>query len=226
MAVATINWALLLITGSLSLLDLCKYANATLIHTSNYVPFNMWQSGTLSLWLTGKSVGSVKNLRSDSALKRLCRETTTTDDRAARLCLLSSTVWLIQVFVSLSVETCLKVCSLSFLSVSPGTHKKSICKLNCSTRCLWKRRASRCVCCQWTCTRSSFFFLKSRKSNWTEVHFTLQLFGFLQTASKFLWLRPIKFHNCTMTGFICAWQLSDDHFFQGINSVLETFTAL
>lgn len=108
MAVATINWALLLITGSLSLLDLCKYANATLIHTSNYVPFNMWQSGTPSLWLTGKSVGSVKNLRNDSALKRPCRETTTNDDRAARLCLLSSTVWLIQVFVSLSVETCWK----------------------------------------------------------------------------------------------------------------------
>lgn len=108
MAVATINWALLLITGSLSLLDLCKYANATLIHTSNYVPFNMWQSGTPSLWLTGKSVGSVKNLRNDSALKRLRGETTRNDDRAACLCLLSSTVWLIQVFVSLSVETCWK----------------------------------------------------------------------------------------------------------------------
>lgn len=108
MAVATINWALLLITGSLSLLDLCKYANATLIHTSNYVPFNMWQNETLSLWLTGKTVGSVKNLRNDSDLKRLCRDTTTNDGRAARLCLLSSTVWLIQAFVSLSVETCWK----------------------------------------------------------------------------------------------------------------------
>lgn len=59
----------------------------------------------------------------------------------------------------------LKVCSLSFLSVSPGTHKKSICKLNCSTRCLWKRRASRCVCCQWTCTRSSFFEIQKKQLN-------------------------------------------------------------
>lgn len=164
MAVATINWALLLITGSLNLLDLRKYANATLIHTSNYVPFNMWQSGTLSLWLTGKSVGSVKNLRNDSALKRLCRETTTNDDRAARLCLLSSNVWLIQVVVSLSVETCWKYAACP--SVSPGTHKKSICKLNCSTRCLWKRRASRCVGCQWTCTRSSFFLNPKKGTEW------------------------------------------------------------
>lgn len=125
MAVATINWALLLITGSLSLLDLCKYANATLIHTSNYVPFNMWQSGTLSLWLTGKSVGSVKNLRNDSALKRLCRETTTNDDRAARLCLLSSTVWLIQVFVSLSVETCWKYAASPSCLFLPEHTKKA-----------------------------------------------------------------------------------------------------
>lgn len=169
MAVATINWALLLITGSLSLLDLCKYANATLIHTSNYVPFNMWQSGTLSLWLTGKSVGSVKNLRNDSALKRLCRETTTNDGRAARLCLLSSTVWLIQVFVSLSVETCWKYAASPSCLFLPE-HTKSICKLNCSTRCLWKRRASRCVCCQWTCTRSSFFEIQKKQPNETAFY--------------------------------------------------------
>lgn len=90
MVVATINWALLLITESISLLDLCKYANAMLIHTSNYVPLNMWQSGTLSLWLTGKSVGSVKNLSNDSELKWLCRETIMNEDCAARLRLLSS----------------------------------------------------------------------------------------------------------------------------------------
>lgn len=90
MVVATINWALLLITESISLLDLCKYTNAMLIHTSNYVPFNMWQSGTLGLWLTGKSVGSVKNLSNDSELKWLCRETIMNEDCAARLRLLSS----------------------------------------------------------------------------------------------------------------------------------------
>lgn len=217
MAVATINWALLLITGSLSLLDLCKYANATLIHTSNYVPFNMWQSGTLSLWLTGKSVGSVKNLRNDSALKRLCRETTAKDNRAARPCLLSSTVWLIQVFVSLSVETCWKY------AASPS--------------CLFLPEHTKKAYANWIVPPGVFgnvhhgvfavsepargqVFLKSRKSDRMKVHFTLQL-------SRFLWLRPIKFHNCmTMTGFICTWQLSEDHFFQGINSVLETFAAL
>lgn len=225
MAVATINWALLLITGSLSLLDLCKYANATLIHTSNYVPFNMWQSGTLSLWLTGKSVGSVKNLRSDSALKRLCRETTTTDDRAARLCLLSSTVWLIQVFVSLSVETCWKYAASPSCLFLPEHTKKAYANWIVPPG-VFGNAVHHGAFAVSEPARGQVLFLKSRKSNWTEVHFTLQLFGFLQTASKFLWLRPIKFHNCTMTGFICAWQLSDDHFFQGINSVLETFAAL
>lgn len=120
MVVATINWALLLITESISLLDLCKYANAMLIHTSNYVPCNMWQSGTLSLWLTGKSVGSVKNLSSDSDLKWLCRETIMNEDRAACLRLLSSTSSHVCVSFCWNV---LKVCSLSFLSVSPRTRK-------------------------------------------------------------------------------------------------------
>lgn len=158
MVVATINWALLLITESIVLLDLRKYANAMLIHTSNYVLFNMWRSGTLRPWLTGKSIGSVKNLRNDSDLKWLCRAKIMSDERAACLCSLSSPVWLIQVFVSLSVETCWKyAASPSCLPPTPGT-KKGICKWNCSARCLWKWRASRCVCCQSTCTRSSFFF--------------------------------------------------------------------
>lgn len=120
MVVATINWALLLITESISPLDLCKYDNAMLIHTSNYVSFNMWQSGTLSLWLTGKSVGSVENLSSDSDLNWLCRETIMNEDRAARLRLLSSASSGVCVSFCWKV---LKVCSLSFLAVSPQTRK-------------------------------------------------------------------------------------------------------
>ncbi len=50
------NWALLLITEAISLLDLWKYANSMLICTSNDVPFNVWQSGTFTPYETGKLI--------------------------------------------------------------------------------------------------------------------------------------------------------------------------
>lgn len=136
----------------------------------------MWQSGTLSLWLTGKSVGSVKNLSGDSELKWLCRETMMTEDRAARLRPLSST------FASLSVETCWKNAASPSRLFPPN--KKSVCKLNCSTRCLWKWRASRWVCCQWTCTQSRL--LKSRKSSLFSAAASVLLFSELQSLSFFM----------------------------------------
>lgn len=56
MVVAKMNWALLPITEGISPLDLWKYANAILICTSNYVPFNVRQSGTFTLYLNGKFI--------------------------------------------------------------------------------------------------------------------------------------------------------------------------
>lgn len=64
MAVAKINWALWLITEGISFLDLWKYANSMLICTSNYVLFDMWQSGTFTLpdW----KIYSVRRRKNDS----------------------------------------------------------------------------------------------------------------------------------------------------------------
>lgn len=50
------NWALLLITEGIFLLDLWKYANSMSICTSNYVPFNVQLSGTFTQYLTGKFI--------------------------------------------------------------------------------------------------------------------------------------------------------------------------
>lgn len=73
------------------------------------------------------------------------------------------------VFTVLCVFRCLRLfllkCVESMLPLLPvcfPPNKKSICKLNSSTRSLWNWRASRCLCCQRTCTESRF--LKSRQS--------------------------------------------------------------
>lgn len=52
--IATMICALLLITEGMSLLDLWKYANSTLISATNNVLFNVRQSGTFTPYLTGK----------------------------------------------------------------------------------------------------------------------------------------------------------------------------
>lgn len=210
MVVATINWALLLITESISLLDLCKYANAMLIHTSNYVPCNMWQSGTLSLWLTGKSVGSVKNLSSDSDLKWLCRETIMNEDRAACLRLLSSTSSRVCVSFCWNV---LKVCSLSFLSVSPRTRKAYVNWI--VPPGVFGNGVHHAVFAVSDPAQSQDFWNPEKA---TYFQLQLQFFCFLQTASEFAfffaWFWFIKFYICrTMLGFLSTYQMSDYHFF-------------
>lgn len=90
------NWTLLLITEGISLLDLWKYANSMLICTSNYVPFNVRQSGTFTRYLTGKFINSVWSLKNDSGLRGLCGETIVSEDGMLHRTsprLLSSTVW-------------------------------------------------------------------------------------------------------------------------------------
>ena len=74
--IAKMNWALLLITEGISHLDLWKYANSMLICTSNYVPFNVRQSGTFTSYLTGKFIqcGASKMSRA-SAGKQWCVRT-------------------------------------------------------------------------------------------------------------------------------------------------------
>lgn len=46
----------MLITEDTSILDLCKYANSTSMSATNYVPFDMRQSGTFTPCLTGKFI--------------------------------------------------------------------------------------------------------------------------------------------------------------------------
>lgn len=219
MVVATINWALLLITKSISLLDLCKYANAMLIHTSNYVPFNMWQSGTLSLWLTGKSVGSVKNLSNDSDLKWLRRETVMNEDHVARLRLLSSTR--LQVFVSLSFESMqplLPVCfprtrkAYANWIVPPGVFGNGV---------LYAVFAV-------SEPAQSQDFWNPEKATYSQLHLIFSSFvSCKQPQSLYFFIVRIYkiLHLPGDDGFLCTYQMSDYHFFQWINSILETFTA-
>lgn len=179
----------------------------------------MWQSGTLSLWLTGKSVGSVKNLSNDSDLKRLCRETIITEDHAARLCLLSSAS------LGLCVSFCwnvLKVCSLSFLPVSPRTRK---------AYANWivppgvfgngVRHAVFAV----SEPGQSQDFWNPEQAAYFQLHH--RFFCFLQTASDFAFFHGEDLQDST---FSRRWwdfctHMSDYRFFPSINSILETFAA-
>lgn len=162
----------------------------------------MWWSGTLRLWLTGKSVGSVKNLRNDSDLKWLCRAKIMADDRAACLCSLSSPVWLIQVFVSLSVETCWKYAVSPSCLTPPPNRKRYMqielfCQVSlemvCFTVCLLSANLH----------EATFFFFKSRKKFQLTAQVRVLCLGVLLFLLGEDERKKIKFYNCmTMMGFL------------------------
>lgn len=146
----------------------------------------MWQSGTLGLWLTGKSVGSVKNLRNDSDLKRLCRGTTADDG----LCLLSSTVCVIQVFVSLSVEMCQKYVaspSCPWLNTKESPYANWIVPPG-----VFGNTVRHGVFAVSEPAQGQVFFEIQKKQltfSCIKMHFTSQFFSFLQTDSKYFMVK-------------------------------------
>lgn len=140
------NWALLLITEGISLLDSWKYANSMLICTSNYVPFNMRLSGTFTPYLAGKFIqcGASKNESGLSGGTIVCEDGML---HSTSPCLLTS------------LSDCFRC---SFLSRDGCSKRKILLKrvenmwslfpknkrhrnMNCSTRCRWRQRASWCV---------------------------------------------------------------------------------
>lgn len=176
-----------------------------LIHTSNYVPFNMWQSGTLSLWLTGKSVGSVENLSNDSDLKWLCRETIMNEDCTARLCLLSSASSGVCVSFCWNV---LKVCSLSFLSVSPPKQEKHMQIEKFHQVSLEMARFTPSL------SSANLHRVKISEIQTKQVIFSCDLFSVLTQSLDNFTVRICK-----------IWcQRSDYHLFHWINSILLIFT--
>lgn len=135
------NWALLLITEDISLLDLWKYANSMLICTSNYVPFNVRQSGTFAPYLTGKFIQCGASKMSQASVER--QQCVKMACYAGQCLLTSMTDCFRCSFLSwdggLKREIQLK-CVENVWSLFPLNKRRR--NMNCSTRCLWKWHAS------------------------------------------------------------------------------------
>lgn len=102
--------------------------------------------------------------------------------------------------------------------------KKSICKWNCSTRCLWKWRAVFAV----SEPAQSQDFWNPEKATYSQLHLIFSSFVSRKQSQSldFFMVRIYKIlHLPGDDGFLGTYQMSDYHFFQWINSILETFTA-
>lgn len=142
MLVATINWAILLITKSKSLLGLWKYTNAMLICTSNYASFIMWQSGIFSLYLTGKIIPS------QSGASKMTQTSVASLDKQWRakmeeqVCAYCCLWFRCLLLCRESVEMCRKYAACPPCLFPKNKTRSS---MDCSARCLEMTRVTACT---------------------------------------------------------------------------------
>lgn len=129
----------------ISLLDSCKYANSTSKFPSNYVPFNMRQSGTFTPCLTGKFIQCGASKMSQASVAS--GGTIVSEDgmfHSTSPCLLTSMSDSFRCsFLSRDDRSERKILLKCVENMSSRlfTKNKRHRSMNCSTRCLWKQRA-------------------------------------------------------------------------------------